>query len=115
MNLMQRLVISNLFGFAFVVLSWIVIILIYEAWKGRVLWAFPWLLGSLLLVVLDVGYRAIRSSQTRGNARSGSNLWRSIVIQEPLGCAVQRRITSRLSRVGSRNLVRGRLCGTERS
>lgn len=112
MNLMQRLVISNLFGFGFVVLSWIVIILIYEAWKGRVLWAFPWLLGSLLLVVLDVGYRAMRSSQTRGaDQTSGApssfkNRWVA---------PFQRRITSRLSRVGSRNLVRGRLCGTERS
>lgn len=65
MNLMQRLVISNLFGLGFVALSWVAVILIYEASKDRELWAFPWLLGALLLVVSDVSYRGIRSNPTR--------------------------------------------------
>jgi|SRR5689334_273692 hypothetical protein len=65
MNLMQSLVISNLFGLGFVALSWVAVILIYEAEKGGVSWPLPWLLGSLLLVGLDVGYRRIRSNRTR--------------------------------------------------
>lgn len=71
MNLMQRLVISNLFGLGFVALSWVAVILIYEASEGGVLSALPWLLGSLLLIVLDVGYRAIRSSQARQADQTG--------------------------------------------
>jgi len=65
MNLMQSLVISNLFGLGFVALSWVAVILIYEAEKGGISWPLPWLLGSLLLVGLDVGYRRIRSNRTR--------------------------------------------------
>ena len=57
MNLMQRLVISNLFGFGFVAVSWVAAILSYEASEGRGSWSLPWLIGSLLLIVLDVGYR----------------------------------------------------------
>ena len=55
MNLVQRLVISNLFGLGFVALSWVAVILIYEASEGRGSWSLPWLIGSLLLIVLDVG------------------------------------------------------------
>ena len=67
MNLMQRLVISNLFGFGFVALSWVAVILIYEASEDRGSWSLPWLIGSLLLIVLDVGYRyrGIRWKQRR--------------------------------------------------
>jgi hypothetical protein len=67
MNLMQRLVISNLFGLGFVALSWVAVILIYQVSEGRVSWPVPWLLGSLLLIVLDVGYRyrGIRSKRRR--------------------------------------------------
>ncbi|HVO95554.1 MAG TPA: hypothetical protein VMT22_22045 [Terriglobales bacterium] len=71
MNLMQRLVISNLFGLGFVALSWVAVILIYEASDDGVLWPFPWLLGSLLLIVFDVGYRAIRLSQARRADQAG--------------------------------------------
>lgn len=66
MNSMQRLVISNLFGFGFVALSWVAIILIYEASEGRGSWSLPWLIGSLLLIVLDVGYRYRGIRSTRG-------------------------------------------------
>ena len=64
---MQRLVISNLFGLGFVALSWVAVILVYEVSEGRVSWPLPWLLGSLLLIVLDVGYRywGIRSKLGR--------------------------------------------------
>ena len=72
MNLMQRLVISNLFGLGFVALSWVAVILIYEAAEGRKLWALPWLVGSLLLIVLDVGCRAIRSSRARQANQTGA-------------------------------------------
>jgi hypothetical protein len=67
MNLMQRLVISNLFGLGFVALSWVAVILIYEASEGLGSWSLPWLIGSLLLIVLDVGYRyrGIRSNEGR--------------------------------------------------
>jgi len=80
MNLMQRLVISNLFGLGFLALSWVTIIRTYEASEGGVSWALPWLLGLLLLIVLDVGYRAIRSSRLRpadpaGGASSFKNHW----------------------------------------
>ena len=67
MNLVQRLVISNLFGLGFVALSWVAVILIYEASEGHGSWSLPWLIGSLLLIVLDAGYRyrGIRSNQGR--------------------------------------------------
>lgn len=71
MNLMQRLVISNLFGLGFVALSWVAVILIYEASEGRGSWPLPWLLGSLLLVVLDAGYRFIRSNRARQADQAG--------------------------------------------
>ena len=67
MNSMQRLVISNLFGFGFVALSWVAVILIYETSENLGSWSLPWLLGSLLLILLDVGYRyrGIRWKQGR--------------------------------------------------
>jgi hypothetical protein len=67
MNLMQRLVISNLFGFGFVALSWVAAIPLYETLESRGSWSLPWLLGSLLLILLDVGYRyrGIRWKQRR--------------------------------------------------
>ena len=67
MNSMQRLVISNLFGFGFVALSWVAVILIYETSENLGSWSLPWLLGSLLLILLDVGYRyrGIRWKQRR--------------------------------------------------
>jgi hypothetical protein len=71
MNLMQRLVISNLLGLGFVALSWVAVILIYEASKGRGSWPLPWLLGSLLLIVLDAGYRFIRSNRARQADQAG--------------------------------------------
>jgi hypothetical protein len=42
-------------------------ILSYEASESRGSWSLPWLIGSLLLIVLDVGYRyqGIRSRQGR--------------------------------------------------
>ena len=80
MNLMQRLVISNLVGFGFVAVSWVAVILIYEASEGRGSWALPWLLGSLLLILLDAGYRyrGIRSNQRRQADQAdgaSSRLW----------------------------------------
>jgi hypothetical protein len=67
MNLMQRLVISNLVGFGFIAVSWVAVILIYEVSEGRASWSLPWLLGSLLLILLDVAYRywGIRSKPRR--------------------------------------------------
>ena len=67
MNLMQRLVISNLFGFGFLAVSWVTVILIYEASESCGSWGLPWLFGSLLLILLDLGYRyrGIRSKQGR--------------------------------------------------
>lgn len=73
MNLMQRLVISNLFGLGFVALSWVAVILIYEASEGRGSWPLPWLLGSLLLIVLDVGYRGIRANRARHADQAGGS------------------------------------------
>jgi len=58
MNSMQRLVISNLFGFGFVALSWVAVILIYETSENLGSWSFPWLLGSLLLI--GAYWRAVR-------------------------------------------------------
>jgi len=80
MNLMQRLVISNLFGFGFVAVSWVAAILSYEASESRGSWSLPWLIGSLLLIVLDVGYRyrGIRSRQGRQTDQAEgalSRLW----------------------------------------
>ena len=76
MNLMQRLVISNLFGLGFIALSWVAVILIYEASEGRGSWSLPWLIGSLLLIVLDVDdrYRGIRWKQRRqGDQADGAS------------------------------------------
>src|SRR5262245_25396464 len=80
MNLMQRLVISNLFGLGFVALSWVAVILIDEASDSRGSWPLPWLLGSLLLIVLDTGYRGVRASRARqadqaGGTPSSKNHW----------------------------------------
>jgi hypothetical protein len=78
MNLMQRLVVSNLFGLGFVAVSWVAVILIYEASENRA-GVFPWLLGSLLLILMDVVYRyqGIRSQHGSREARSDSfkNPW----------------------------------------
>ena len=57
MNLMQRRVISNLVGFGFIAVSWVAVILIYETSESRASWSLAWLLGSLLLILLDVAYR----------------------------------------------------------
>src|SRR5262245_9594565 len=67
MNLMQRLVISNLFGFGFVAVSWVAAILIYETWESRASWSLPWLLASLLLILLDVGYRYRSTGSAQGH------------------------------------------------
>ena len=80
MNSMQRLVISNLFGFGFVALSWVAVILIYETSENLGSWSLPWLLGSLLLILLDVGYRyrGIRWKQRRQADQAdgaSSRLW----------------------------------------
>lgn len=80
MNLMQRLVISNLFGFGFVAVSWVAAILSYEASEGRGSWSLPWLIGSLLLIVLDVGYRYRGIRPKRGRKAdqadgTSSRLW----------------------------------------
>ena len=77
---MQRLVISNLFGFGFVAVSWVAAILSYEASEGRGSWSLPWLIGSLLLIVLDVGYRYRGIRPKRGRKadqadRASSRLW----------------------------------------
>jgi hypothetical protein len=71
MNLLQRLVIANLFGFGFVGISWVVVVLIHEASNGRGPWALPWLLGSLLLILLDVGYRYRGMRSKTGRERDG--------------------------------------------
>jgi hypothetical protein len=60
---MQRLVISNLFGLGFTAVAWMAVILIYESetWKawqyGGLPDGFPWLLGSGLLTLVDLGNR----------------------------------------------------------
>ena len=113
MNLMQRLVISNLFGFGFVAVSWVAAILSYEASESRGSWSLPWLIGSLLLIVLDVGYRYRGSGRSRGAKRiKRMELYRACGI---IGSRYNRCVTNRFSRVGSRNLVSGCLCGAERS
>ena len=98
MNLMQRLVISNLFGFGFVALSWVAAILSYEASESRGSWSLPWLIGSLLLIVLDVGYR-YRGIRCEAGAPSGSSGWSFIALVESLVHAYNRCVTNRFSRV----------------
>jgi len=71
MNLLQRLVIANLFGFGFLGGSWVVVVLIYEASDGCESWALPWLLGSLLLILLDVSYRYRGTRSKTGRERDG--------------------------------------------
>ena len=80
MNSMQRLVISNLFGFGFVALSWVAVILVYETSENLGSWSLPWLIGSVLLILLDVGYRyrGIRWKQGRQADQAdgaSSRLW----------------------------------------
>lgn len=84
MNLMQRLVVANLFGLGFVVVSWVAVIMISEAKEdGWDLYQFPWLLGSLLLILMDVGYRYLRirlkpgsrAAHSDGSSSSIKNPW----------------------------------------
>ena len=113
MNSMQRLVISNLFGFGFVALSWVAVILIYETSENLGSWSLPWLLGSLLLILLDVGYRyrGIRWKQRQADQADGA----SSRSEEPLAHAYKRCVTNRFPRVDTGNRVSDGLCGAERS
>ena len=114
MNLMQRLVISNLFGFGFVALSWVAVILIYETSENLGSWSLPWLIGSVLLILLDVGYR-YRGIRWKRWAPSGSSEWSFIALVEPLAHAYKRCVTNRFPRVDTGNRVSDGLCGAERS
>jgi hypothetical protein len=98
MNLMQRLVISNLFGFGFVAVSWVAAILSYEASESRGSWSLPWLIGSLLLIVLDVGYR-YRGDPVEAGTPNGSSGGSFIALVESLVHAHNRCVTNRFSRV----------------
>jgi hypothetical protein len=80
---MQSLVISNLFGFGFVAVSWVAAILIYETWESHQSWSLPWLLASLLLILLDVGYR-LPGHPLAATAPGGSSGWSFIALGEPL-------------------------------
>ena len=114
MNLMQRLVISNLFGFGFVALSWVAVILIYEN------------VGKSWIVEPSVVDR-LRSSHPVGcglplpghpveaGAPSGSSEWSFIALVEPLAHAYKRCVTNRFPRVDTGNRVSDGLCGAERS
>lgn len=65
---MQRLVIANLWGLAFVAAATLAAALFNTVSSGWVWssWALPWTLGSSCLALMDLGYRYLRIRSERG-------------------------------------------------